>query len=564
MSHRIYISKYPHRTIALAGQQRVLFFRQSPTAENSPATSSVTVAVQNETSSSRCAVEFAPIADLDPHEYESLSSAPIHGALGLMTINSDVFLAVVTSATQVANIRPGETVQKIVNVEFFCINSDRYDYALHDDYNVHPPENSSLDGLEDSPYQQRRDQGLEHPYQSVKKLLSGGSFYFTTNFDLTNRIQDRYDETQIVLEFVLIRHRLSRAPDNTALDINDVDDGFLWNAFMIDPLLKFRSHLAKSERREFDNARFLTTAIRGFVESVTIPVSASPIRSGDSGHPSVLSLVSRLSCRRAGTRFNSRGIDDNGNVANFVETETILWLPSGLCFSYVQVRGSVPIFWEQAAGLLPNQQKITITRSAEATQPAFDKHFERLEMEYGVVHIVNLLSESKSGEVDLTERYRYHVRNSSVNKAARDSGIQKQLLQETVWDFHAFTKGPTGYEAASSIRHLIDHSVDSFGYYLSKGITDKAGHTPTVDLQQQGTFRTNCLDCLDRTNLIQTIISQAALESFFNQQGGSGNADFWMRHSAIWADNGDVSSPNLTKQSNCGRTCRKFTRAPVP
>ena len=32
-----------------------------------------------------------------------------------------------------------------------------------------------------------------------------------------------------------------------------------------------------------------------------------------------VSLISRLSWKRAGTRFNTRGVDDDGNVANFVE-----------------------------------------------------------------------------------------------------------------------------------------------------------------------------------------------------------------------------------------------------
>lgn len=32
-----------------------------------------------------------------------------------------------------------------------------------------------------------------------------------------------------------------------------------------------------------------------------------------------LSLISRVSWKRAGTRFNTRGIDDDGNTANFVE-----------------------------------------------------------------------------------------------------------------------------------------------------------------------------------------------------------------------------------------------------
>jgi len=34
-------------------------------------------------------------------------------------------------------------------------------------------------------------------------------------------------------------------------------------------------------------------------------------------------LISRLSCERAGTRFNVRGVNDDGAVANFVETEQV-------------------------------------------------------------------------------------------------------------------------------------------------------------------------------------------------------------------------------------------------
>lgn len=39
------------------------------------------------------------------------------------------------------------------------------------------------------------------------------------------------------------------------------------------------------------------------------------------GSPTIatLSLISRLGWKRAGTRFNTRGVDDDGNCANFVE-----------------------------------------------------------------------------------------------------------------------------------------------------------------------------------------------------------------------------------------------------
>lgn len=315
---------------------------------------------------------------------------------------------------------------------------------------------------------------------------------------------------------------------------------------MIKPLVNFRARLATAEREALDASGLLKPAIRGFALSIVIPAASSPIHPSQSGLPSTLTLISRLSCRRAGTRFNARGIDDDGNVANFVETETILYAPSGVCFSFTQVRGSVPIFWEQAAGLLPGQQKIQITRSKEATQPAFDKHFEELNRNYGAVHILNLLSETKPGELELTDRYRYHVRHNPLNDPREKGDTSHQLLRETEFDFHARTKGPSGYEAASAIKHFVEASIDGFAYYLAEDSPEpsagdvSSSRKPAVVLQQEGIFRTNCLDCLDRTNLIQTIVSQVAIEAFLHHRNERATPDFWMRHSTVWADNGDV------------------------
>lgn len=324
-----------------------------------------------------------------------------------------------------------------------------------------------------------------------------------------------------------------RSVEAATFDIDNLDESFLWNSYMISPLVKFRSRLLAHEREALDSSRILTSAIRGYVLTITIPSSSAPLSTKKTGLPSSLTLISRLSCRRAGTRFNSRGIDDDGYVANFVESETIYWSPTvvgqtdpsstekpaGICFSYAQVRGSVPVFWEQAAGLLPGQQKITITRSSEGSQPAFDKHFGELEQNYGAVHVVNLLSETKPGETELTNAYRYGIKHSALVHHGDKEDRDHQLLRDTEFDFHAETKGPNGYEAASMIRRLIENSADGFAYYLSEDIEDlaeealqKSHRRTVVVLQQEGVFRTNCLDCLDRTNLIQTIISQMAME----------------------------------------------------
>ena len=320
---------------------------------------------------------------------------------------------------------------------------------------------------------------------------------------------------------------------------------------MIQPLVDFRSRLAQREKEALDASGFLTSAIRGFALTITVPSSSSPIKAPRSHLPAAMTLISRLSCRRAGTRFNARGMDDDGNVANFVETETIFWSPSGTCFSYAQVRGSVPIFWEQATGLLPGQQKITITRSPEATQPAFDKHFENLELSYGAIHVVNLLSNEKQGESELSKRYRGHIRHSPLNNSEeKGSSREHELIQLTEFDFHAETRGPGGYEMASMISQWIRNSADSFAYNLTDEEEDRgqSNHdgdrksAPVTILQQEGVFRTNCLDCLDRTNLVQTIISRMALEIFLKHKRLTANPDFWARHSSMWADNGDALS----------------------
>lgn len=49
-------------------------------------------------------------------------------------------------------------------------------------------------------------------------------------------------------------------------------------------------------------------------------------------------LISRRSWKKAGTRFYSRGIDDSGYVANFTETEQVIFL-GAYVFSHLQIRG---------------------------------------------------------------------------------------------------------------------------------------------------------------------------------------------------------------------------------
>ena len=118
-------------------------------------------------------------------------------------------------------------------------------------------------------------------------------------------------------------------------------------------------------------------------------------------------LISRRSCLKPGTRFNARGIDDDGNVANFVETEQIIYY-NGYCCSHVQIRGSPPIFFQQRA-----LGSARITRSYDLANEAFIKHFNELVKNYGYVFCLNLLTKSKKEEQMLTEAYEIHIKNNN-------------------------------------------------------------------------------------------------------------------------------------------------------
>ncbi|KAL3463760.1 SacI homology domain-containing protein [Aspergillus heterothallicus] len=501
-SIRVLSRDHPVRTLLLATSEDALIFRHSLGDSRGNA-----LPASNDTQ--RCLVEFASLSSIDLTGYRTLGSG--YGTLGLITLDHDVFVCVVTRSVKAASVRPGETVLRIDDVDFYCLNRSEYETSL---YNGDEAEDSGLEA---------RPSLADHPFLSLKKLLNDGSFYYSLDFNLTDRLQDRSDKS-------------------AAFDIDSLDRDVLWNAYMIEPLLVFRSHLSPHDKQLLESSQILTCVIRGFCGTLTIPATVSILSSVRTNMPSMLTLISRLSSRRAGTRFNARGLDDDGNVANFVETETILWTPPGVAFSYVQVRGSVPIFWEQATGFLPGQQKIDVTRSVEATQHAFDKHFESLELEYGAVHVVNLLSELRPSEVEISTRFREHIRRNLMNQNSDKSPPDHALLRATEFDFQAEARGPLGYGAGSEIKHELLHSLNGFAYFLSESVSSAANRNSSVILQQEGVFRTNCLDCLDRTNLVQTIISSMALESFLMQENGVPGSDIHLRHSTLWADNGDALS----------------------
>ena len=130
MSFRVYLHNLPPRKLALATEDHVLVFRhdhvatgQSFNISTASLNPGLNVSGGNRPSPPpRCMVEFTKKSSLDLAQYHFMDYA--QGTLGLITLNNDVFLCVITVAHQVAVLRPGETVQKIHSVQF-CTSLDR-------------------------------------------------------------------------------------------------------------------------------------------------------------------------------------------------------------------------------------------------------------------------------------------------------------------------------------------------------------------------------------------------------------------------------------------------------
>lgn len=293
----------------------------------------------------------------------------------------------------------------------------------------------------------------EDKMSEVRKLLNSGTFYFSWNSGKTN---------DTLFDLTLCSQRKSKT--------SIADNRFFWNRTLYIHLIRFG----------IDCEEWLMRTMCGSVEIRTIYV----------GHRQAKALlISRLSCERAGTRFNVRGCNDDGNVANFVETEQSVYVDDSVT-SYIQTRGSVPLFWEQP-GIQVGSHKVKMSRGYDASTSAFDRHFSLLKRNYGSVVVVNLLGSSmlggSEGEATLSNAFQKHLTDSSHSDVA-----------QVIFDYHQEVRAGSVEIALNKFRKIIESYYDDVGIFSSKG--------SDIYNIQKGVLRTNCLDCLDRTNSIQTFI----------------------------------------------------------
>ena len=70
---------------------------------------------------------------------------------------------------------------------------------------------------------------------------------------------------------------------------------------------------------------YILPIMQGFFQVSSFQIAREPVASEEGDRVAVeYVIVSRRSRDRAGLRYQRRGIDDDSNVANFVETETVM------------------------------------------------------------------------------------------------------------------------------------------------------------------------------------------------------------------------------------------------
>uniref|UniRef100_A0A8C9WB94 Inositol polyphosphate-5-phosphatase F n=1 Tax=Scleropages formosus TaxID=113540 RepID=A0A8C9WB94_SCLFO len=327
-----------------------------------------------------------------------------------------------------------------------------------------------------------------------KIFVDSDSFYYSLTYDLTNTVQRQCDTEKSGLPL------WQRVPQ-VDFWVIPIVQGFV----QVEELIVNYNEASDEERSSPDTPPHEVTCV-------------------DDIHPRfTVALISRRSRHRPGMRYKRRGVDKSGHVANYVETEQLIHVHNHT-LSFVQARGSVPVFWSQA-GYRYNPRP-RLDKGEKETVPYFTAHFEEQLRIYKKQVIINL--------VDQTGR----------EKLIGDAYLKQVLLFNNPsltyvsFDFHEHCRGMK-FENVQTLTDAISDIIMDMKWAW----VDQAG----VICQQQGIFRVNCMDCLDRTNVVQAAIARVVMEQQLKKLGVMPPEQplplkCYRMYQVMWANNGDTIS----------------------
>lgn len=343
----------------------------------------------------------------------------------------------------------------------------------------------------------------------LQSVLSTPYFYFSYTMDLSH-CKQRLDTL--------------RSPDFSSKSLLDrAEQRFIWNWHLLGPL---RSDPALH--------RYCLPVTHGFVSINSVVIAGTKL---------VWAIISRRSTQRCGTRLFVRGGDDKGHVANYVETEQLVEV-NGTVASFLQTRGSIPLLWHQRPDLRYKPPPTLELKQGVTHRDCFSRHFQEQVKLYGQQVIINLVDQ-KGAEGRLEQQLKAVV---AVTK-------EPNVFYEP-FDFHAECS-KMRWDRLSILLDRLSQYQEQFSYFLQS-------REGSVLARQSGVFRTNCIDCLDRTNVVQSMLARINLQTVLVRLGVLQD-HMKVEHQPlfedlfknVWADHADMISIQYT---GTGALKTDFTR----
>jgi hypothetical protein len=405
--------------------------------------------------------------------------------LGIIRIKDFDHLIYVKTSQSVCFIENSE-IFKIIDIEIIPINSN-----LKNEKNNYYINNSNY------------SKEINDIIYGIKNLLKLG-FYYSYSYDLTSSKQ-----TQNKIRNYNINHNNN--------NFNNNNNNYIFQIFknMFETTTKkyfFNYNLYKkflNKNNQPINPTFIIPIICGFVSyfddnSLQQSTNNNNINTNNNNNSIRYILISRRSTNHCGTRYNTRGIDDEGHVANYCETEQIIYHQNNI-LSFCILRGSAPIFFQQT-GIAGIQPKTEITRNKDLTFEAFNKHLKEIQNDFPLIYCINLLNTKKSDEDVITKEFENQIKMRANNTTLRYYFFDMQ--NECPYD---------NYDKIDTLMDNLNSIVNIFKFYCEKNNNNNyINNNNELLKEQKGVCRVNCLDCLDRTNVIQTRIAWLALEKMLN------------------------------------------------
>jgi hypothetical protein len=265
-------------------------------------------------------------------------------------------------------------------------------------------------------------------------------------------------------------------------------------------------------RNDVDND-FLVNCIYGYVGIITEKINEG----------SVLNyiLISRKSTLNVGLKKFKKGIDEEGYVANYVETEQILFINKNF-FSYVQARGNPPVFYNFFDSKNQNEDYDNLLR-------LFDTYLENIlnNQLYKLSFIFNLMDDFNDNENKLTGLLQQLIKEKELNNLRYsffnyDNRVNNQNSHnENIHELNILNNIESNSNNPNHKKEFNEDSIQSkfkeydaifklfnfFGIYHDSTSLDNMSNSDKVMCEQLGIFMTICLDSLDKTNIIQMRIA---------------------------------------------------------